>query len=301
MLKMRSGAVLRRSAMLLAASIITLLLASCNVFEPFHTPGSSGDVEDLLSDANDAVDKGHYQKALKIMDKAMSLKPDDPRVRYLHAVTTVKAHGIDMLDVLDILQPSEGEDPVDVDGEQVLLMSNAELVDLFDAFRVVSVDLEPLVAKMTTTGRELPTLRESDDVFLSYGVSETIVGMLRVMDNDDTETEFSVDERLIIQKKSDGYGISARDVLLTPGEQDAIVDAAIERTWDRFVRGRHAFFCYYQFVINEVIWTGPATAPPDPLPQPVDTETAVGEMLVFVDDGVTALYEEKEDLQAVAP
>jgi hypothetical protein len=287
---------MRRSTLLLAAVVTTLLLSSCNVFEPFHTPGTSGDVEDLLSDANDALDKGQYQKALSIMDKAMSLKPDDPRVRYLHAVSTVKSHDIDMLDVLDILQPSDGEAPVGVDGERVLLMSNAELVDLFYAFRVVSVDLAPLVAEMAATGRELPTLRESDDVFLSYGVSETLVGMLRVLDNDDTETEFSVDERLVIQKRSDGYDISARDILLTPGEQDAIVDAAIERTWDRFVRGRHAFFCYYQFVINEVVWTESMTAPPDPLPRPVDTGTAVGEMVVFVDNGVTALYEEKEDL-----
>jgi hypothetical protein len=255
----------------------------------------------LLSDADDALDKGQYRKALEIMDKAMSLKPDNPRVRYTHAVATVKAHNIDMLDVLSILQPADGVSPVDVTGERVLLMSDAELADLFHAFRVVSTDLEPLVAKMTASGRELPGLRETGDVLLSYGVSETIVGMLRVLDNDETGNEFSVDERVIIIKRPNSYAITVEDILLSASERDDVIDAAIERPWARFERGRHAFFCYYQFVINEVIWTESATSPPDPLPRPVDEGTTVGQMVEFVDEGVMALYEEKEDLPAVTP
>jgi hypothetical protein len=61
------------------------------------------------------------------------------------------------------------------------------------------------------------------------------------------------------------------------------------------MRGRHALYCYYEFVTNEVIWTGPVTEPPTPLPKPIDG-SVTGNMVQFVDDGVTALYNEKEDL-----
>lgn len=281
---------------LATAAAVALLVIGCNLFEPLHTPGSSDNVEDLMSDTNDALDRGEYENALKYMDKAMSIDPQNPRVRYLHSVATVKFHHIDMLDVLGILQPAEGGTPVDVTGERVLLMSDAELESLFKAFKVVSVDLEPLVAEMTSTGREIPNFRQSDDLLLSYGVSETIVGMLRVLDNDDTADDFTVDDRLIIAKKPGAYHISVDDLLLSPGERDYVVDLAIERAWDRFVKGRHAFFCYYQFVINEVIWTETASPPPASLPEAVDDGTTVGEMVAFIDDGVMALYEEKEDL-----
>jgi hypothetical protein len=76
------------------------------------------------------------------------------------------------------------------------------------------------------------------------------------------------------------------------------VDTAIEKSWDRFMNGRHFLFCYYQFVTNEVIWTGPVTGPPAPLPQPVD-DSVTGDMVRFVDDGVSALYNEKEDLDPI--
>jgi hypothetical protein len=275
--------------------LITLLLAGCNVFEPFYTPGSSDNVNDLISDAQDSLEKGEFREAYSIMEKAMTISPDDSRVRYLHAVAAVGAHGIDMLDVLDILQPGDTEFPVDAAGEEVLLMTDAELEKMYAAFQIVSDDLEPMVDEMLSSGKELQRLRESEDVLLSFGVSETILGMLRLLDNDDTENEFSLDERLIITKKPHAYELTVDDILLTLLEQDRIIDGAIERSWDRFMRGRHALYCYYEFVTNEVIWTGPVTEPPTPLPKPIDG-SVTGNMVQFVDDGVTALYNEKEDL-----
>jgi len=280
--------------------LLILLLAGCNVFEPFHTPGSSENVDDLLSDAHDSLDKQDYRKALEIMDKALSIAPDDPRVRYLHAVAAVRAFDVDMLDVLDILQPADKQFPVDTAGKRVLLMTNAELANMFAAFRIVSSDLQPLMTAMITSGAELQNVRESEDVFLSYGVSETLLGMLRVLDNDDTAYEFSLDERIIITKTPDAFELTVEDIMITVLERDQIIDASINRSWDYFLRGRHALFCYYQFVANELIWDEPLAPPPAPLPEAMD-DSAAGQMVRFVDDGVTALYYEKEDGEAMGP
>ncbi len=274
--------------------LLAVLLAGCNVFEPFHSPGSSDNIDDLLSDAHDSLEKGDYRRALEIMDKAMTIAPGDPRVRYLHAVAAVRAHDVDMLDVLDILQPADKDFPVDAAGQRVLLMTDAELENMYDAFRIVSVDLEPLMNEMLARGAELRGMRESEDVFLSFGVSETILGMLRVLDNDDTEQEFSLDERIIITKTPDAFELTVEDILMSVLERDRLIDTAIDRSWAHFVQGRHALFCYYQFVTNEVIWTEPVSPPPAPLPEEMD-DSVTGEMVGFVDYGVMALYDEKED------
>lgn len=278
----------------IVAVVLSLALSGCNVFEPFHTPGESENVEDLLSDAQAAMNEGYYTKAMGIMDKAMSIAPNDPRVRYRHAVAAVKVHDVDMLDVLDILQPADKEFPVDAAGERVLLMTDAELDGMYAAFRIVSADLRPVLAEIVESGAELNGLRQTDDVMLSYGVSETILGMLRVLDNDDTEQEFSLDERLVITKTSDAYDIKVEDLLLTPAERDMIIDTAIERSWGHFVGGRRAFFRYHQFVTNDLVWTAPVPDPPAPFPDPPG-ENASGQMARFIDDGVMALYDEKED------
>lgn len=281
---------------LLLAVTVSVLLAGCNLFEPFRAPGDSDNVEDLISDSRDLMGKGDYRGAFIVMEKAMGIAPNDPRVRYYHAVTAVGAHGIDMLDVLDILQPVDDEYPVDAGGERVLLMTGAELKDLFAAFYIVSSDLKPLVGAMLSTGRELSSLRESEDVFLSFGVSETILGMLRVLDNDDSEDQFTLDERFIITKRPDAYELTIEDILLTPLEQDRIVDEAIERAWEHFLWGRHALYCYYQYVTNEMVWTETLAPPPAALPVPL-VSNAAGDMARYVDAGVLALYIEKEDLE----
>ena len=284
----------------IAVLLLAVCLAGCNVFEPFHTPGASNNVEDLLSDTHDALARREYGKALEIMDKAMKLAPGDPRVRYLHAVAAVRAYDVDMLDVLDILQPADKQYPVDTAGKRVLLMTTVELENMFNAFRIVAVDLKPLMDEMINTGAELRDVRESEDIFLSYGVSETLLGMLRVLDNDATDQEFSLDERIIITKTPDAIQLTVEDVLLTLLERDRIIDEAIERSWDHFLRGRQALFCYYQFVTHEVIWDEPLAPPPAPLPSSVDN-SVTGEMVTFVDNGVRALYYEKEDQGVPGP
>jgi hypothetical protein len=118
------------------------------------------------------------------------------------------------------------------------------------------------------------------------------------LDNDETEEEFSLDDRVNIVKKPHAYELTVEDLLMTAQERDRIIDTAIERSWSRFMNGRHFLFCYYQFVAHEVIWTGPATEPPAPLPRPVD-DSVTGDMVQFVDDGVSALYNEKEDLDPI--
>jgi hypothetical protein len=56
----------RRAVALAAAVAVAVLLSGCNVFEAFHTPGSSDNIEDLLSDTHDALDQGQYRKAMTI-------------------------------------------------------------------------------------------------------------------------------------------------------------------------------------------------------------------------------------------
>jgi hypothetical protein len=278
----------------IAIVLLAVLLAGCNVFEPFHAPGSSDNIEDLLSDTHDALDKKEYGRALAIMDKAMSIAPNDPRVRYLHAVAAVRAHDVDMLDVLDILQPANKDYPVDTAGKRVLLMTTVELENMFTAFHIVAEDLEPLVTEMVDSGAELRNVRESEDVLLSYGVSETLLGMLRVLDNDSTENDFSLDERIVITKTPDAFELTVEDIILTVLQRDRIIDEAINRSWDHFLRGRQGLFYYYQFVAHDVIWGEPLNPPPAPLPTPLDSSVA-GDMVRFVDNGVMALYHEKED------
>lgn len=276
------------------ALVCVAALGACNIFSPFHTPGASDNVDDLVSDAREALDEENYTQALVYMDKAMRIDPGDPRVRYLHAVATVKVHGIDLIDIVEIFQPGEGQ--TIVSGDRVLFLSGAELGNLFAAFSVVRTDLEPLVNRMVGTGRELSKIRESDDVLMSYGISETLLGMLRILDNDDTPGEFTLDDRVVIEKTDTEYVISLDASIVDPFERDRIVDAAIEYGWPHLVAGRAAFYLYYQFVINRRIWTDGVPAPPMTLPQPVDRATVVGDMADFVDEGVRALYDEKEDL-----
>ena len=286
-----------RLVLIITVLTVACFLAGCNVFSPFHSSGSSDNVDDLISDTYEALDEEKYDKAMKIMDRAMQIAPNDTHVRYLHAVTTVKSRDIDLLDVVEIFQPADdGSLPVDEDNERLLFLSGAELSNLFAAFIVVSADLRPLVNKIRTTGRELSKIRESDDVLMSYGISETLVGMLRVLDNDETENEFSLDDRIVFEKTDDSYEIRIDDSLLDEVERDMIIDEAVNRAWAHFVEGRQAFFCYYQFAVEENIWTGAIADPPAPLPAPVDTESVIGEMTDFVDEGVRALYDEKEDL-----
>jgi hypothetical protein len=131
---------------------------------------------------------------------------------------------------------------------------------------------------------------------MSYGIGQTLVGMLRVLDNDDTENEFSLDERVLIEKAEDSYHISIDDDDLSEAERDMIIDESLDRSWQHFIQGRRGFFYYYQFVVNEVIWTGGVEDPPAPLPEVINTGSVVGSMAEFVDEGVRALYDEKEDI-----
>jgi hypothetical protein len=283
----------------IAPFVALLLLSGCNIFEPFHAPGSGENPEDLLYDVQRAMNDGDYERALVIADRAIAIAPEHPRVRYVHAVVVVRANGVDMLDILEILEPGEDNLPVGGSNERVLAESEEDLKNLFDTFRVVSADLQPLVAEIAATGRELRKLNETDDVFLSYGVSETILGMLRVIDNDDSETEFSTDERIVLAKSPDSYDIDIDDVLMTPQEVDDLIDTAIERSWNHFVNGRFAFFLYYQYVLNEMVWTSGINDPPDAYPETIDTDTSIGEILKFVDDNAKALFDEKEDIGGI--
>jgi hypothetical protein len=276
-----------------------LLLSGCNIFEPFHAPGSGENPEDLLYDVQRSMNDGDYGRALVIADRAIALAPDDPRVRYVHAVVVVRAKNVDMLDILEILEPGEDNLPVGGSNGRVLAESEEDLKNLFDTFRIVSADLQPLVEKFAATGREFRKLEETGDVFLSYGVSETILGMLRVIDNDDTETEFSTDERIVLIKSPDSYDVDIDDVLMTPQEVDDLIDTAIDRSWKHFLNGRSAFFLYYQYVLNEIIWTSGISDPPETYPETIDTDTNIGEILKFVDDNAKTLFDEKEDVGGI--
>lgn len=291
------------TAGILFAALVSALLCSsgCNVFEPFHTPGSSDDPDDLLYDARRALDDGRYRRAMEIMDRALGIAPEEPRVRYLHAVVTVRVNGVDMLDVLEILEPGDDNLPVGGSNERVLAESEEDLRGLFDTFRTVSVDLAPLVEKLSSTGRPPRGITETGDLLMSYGISETILGMLRVIDNDDTAEEFSTDERIVIARSPGAYDIDIYDVVMTPQEVDDLIDGAIGRAWPHFVRGRASLFRYYQFAVGRVVWTAPVDDPPAPYPETVDTGTVIGEIADFVDENARTLYEEKEDIGGALP
>ncbi len=276
--------------------IVLVLFTGCNIFSPLHSPGSSDDPDELISDAEDALIEGDYREAMRVMEKALRIAPNNDRVRYFHALVTTKFYRIDLLDIIDIFEADDTGDVVDTTAERVLFLSDAELSDLYSAYRVVSSDLSPLVSKLCRTGREISGLAETDDVLLSYGIAEILIAMLQVIDNDTTDCEFSPDERVVISKTDDGYDIELEDPGLSSAVKDSLVDEAIERGWDHFVAGRASFFAYYQFVVNNIIWTNGVGNPPAPLPEPVDTNTVAGSMASFVNDGVQELYEEKEDL-----
>jgi hypothetical protein len=56
------------------------------------------------------------------------------------------------------------------------------------------------------------------------------------------------------------------------------------------------FFRYYMFAVENEIYGGAVDAPPLPLPQPINSDTVVGEMVQFIDDGTSSLHNEKEDI-----
>lgn len=272
------------------------LAVGCNVFSPFHNSGASDNVEDLLSDARDALAAGKYQKALGILNKAKSIDPDDARVRYLHACVSVKVNGIDLLEVIKIVEPVvSGQSPAPAT-EPVLSLTESELVNMHAAFTAVVEDLEPLVDRIVSHGVELNNMRESDDVLMSHGIGQVIVGMLRVLDNDDSPGEFTLDTRFGIVRTPFGYLITLDDELMTLAQIDAEIDQAIERAWPHFCEGRRSLFLYYEFVINERIWTEAVPELPADLPNQVDDATTVGAIADYVNDGLRELYREKEDL-----
>ncbi len=269
------------------------VVSGCNLFSSLHEPGSSSNVDNLISDALEALDEDEAGEALRIMDRAKSSYPNDDRVRYYHAVAVVAANDIDLLSIITLFEPAEDQIQND---ERLLFLSSDELENLFVTFNVVREDLAPLVAKMTHTGRDLAKLPADDDVFLSHGVAETLIGMLRLLDNDDTPNEFSLDDRVVIEKTEDGYTVYIDDALLTREQRDEIVDEAIDANWNHFLDGRAALYQYYHFLNTGQVWTTGVSAPPSPLPGVAADNSAVAEMVDFVDQGVRELYLEKEDL-----
>lgn len=276
-----------RSCILLCT--LFLVAAGCNVFSPFHTSGTGENVSELIADVEAALTRGDYPEAMAIADKAMRLAPDRPRVRYIHAVSVLKYHGIDITEIIHVFEPP----PADTSRQRILLMTEEELDNLFRAFSVSRQDLEPLVATMQREGRELPGVRETDDVLLGLAVSDIFLGLLRILDNDPSEAEFSLDTRVEIEKAGDGYWLSI-DGIIDPCEQIDFISRAIGYGWGYLSRAREAMFLYYEFVENGELYTGVLAPCPEPYPAELDTGTAVGSLTDFIDDGISVLYDQMQ-------
>ena len=86
---------------------------------------------------------------------------------------------------------------------------------------------------------------------------------------------------------------------MTPKEVDDLIDTAIERSWNHFLDGRLAFFLYYQYISNGIVWTSGIADPPETYPESIDSDTNIGEILKFVDDNAKTLFDEKEDVGGI--
>lgn len=208
---------------------IALLMSSCNIFESFHDAGSSDDPEILLNDGIAAYENGDYEKALEYATKGLEKDSTNADLLYLHAQCTLQKYAID---VANVIEPFQIEDesslrksmdntryPQKTLGDTTMLFnfSEAELARLYAAFLQVDLNLGRLIRMIEDSTINLnPRWRywfyHWDDIYLSYGVASIIKGILRILDNDDTPGEFSLDSRVHIYRIGSQYWVEIRKV-----------------------------------------------------------------------------------------
>ncbi len=286
---------------------LLVLVAGCNVYEPFHQEGGSDDPAKLLADAKVALANGEPQKALDLLDRAIALAPDDPQIRYYHAVAIIRVNDIDFLTFFDALgNVNLGEAPAGKkavaslfsaqDGILLFDLSEEDLDRMFRAFQRVEVDLSPVALGLIQGRYALDEVPFADDVYLSNGISTLVVAMLSILDADSTDARFTMDPRLKIERvDGGGYQVSAEDSNKTASELDDEIDALINWQWPRFLGSLENFWRYYHLTQLGSLPSQALAPPPAPLPlKPNDSPAGV--ILEAVHDGVVALYREKEDL-----
>jgi hypothetical protein len=285
---------------------LVALLSACNVYEPFYQEGGSDDPLKLLADAKVALANGEAEKAFELLDRAIELAPDNPEIRYYHAVAVIRVNRIDFLTFFDALGEINGKssapNPKVVtalfsaeDGIPLFDISEEDLTRLYLAFLQVEADLTPVALGLIQGRYPLEDVPFADDVYLSNGISNLIVAMLSILDADTTDDRFTLDPRLQIQRVDGGYQVSAEDPNKTPAELDEEIDALINWQWQRFLSSRENFWRYYYLTQLGSLPTEVLPAPPARLPlRPNDSPAGI--ILKAVHEGILALYREKEDL-----
>lgn len=284
-----------------------LFIIGCNIFEPFHSEGKSDDVEVLLEDAKAALANNQPEKALEYLDKAMRIDPNHPAVRYYHAVAVMRVYGIELSAFFDAFKGAEESSPTPTGSliqvfskpkQDTLLfqLPEEELQNMLNAFSQVEWDLAPLVEGLRNNTISYADVPDPGDTYLSHGVSVIITAMLRILDNDDTEHDFSMDPRITIKNESGRYVIEIYDPYKTAAELDAELDSLISLYWDsHFEAGRQDFADYYNDIHGYPLITLPPI--PAPLPEPPfpPDDSPAGGLMRIVDRGLRALYAEMMD------
>jgi hypothetical protein len=114
-----------------------LFFSGCNAFEVFYEEGSSNDPEVLLEDARFAMQRGDYQKAVSILEKAYARNPQNGQVRVELSGALLEAHEVRVLDIFSIAdhlqkQAEEIAGKTTGGGEYCSFSSDADILGLFD-------------------------------------------------------------------------------------------------------------------------------------------------------------------------
>jgi len=219
----------KRIILSLWLSISVLFISSCNIFESFHEEGSSDDPETLLNDGISAYENGDYEKGLAMAEKGLEKDSTNADLLYLHAQCTLQKYGLDVAKVIEPFQIEGGSSlgkstpesrPLQTalgDTTIIFDLSEPELARLYAAFVQVDLDLGRLISmiedmSINSNRKWRYWYYYCDDIYLSFGITRILRGILRILDNDNTPSEFSLDHRVHISRIGSQYQVHIEDI-----------------------------------------------------------------------------------------
>ncbi|MBN1351341.1 tetratricopeptide repeat protein [candidate division KSB1 bacterium] len=237
--------------------MLAVLLVNCNIFEPFHDEGNSDDVNVLVDDALAAFENGEYDKAIEIAKKGLAKDSLNADLLFLRAQCVMQKYEIDVVKVIQFFQSSTNSpSPVTgydvaglrktVAGDTTTLFdfTEEELMRLFLAFSQVWHDMTTIMmllenGSINQTQAFSYFILYSNDLFLSAGIANIFMGCMRILDNDATPLDFTLDPSVKFYKSGDNYSV------VMEGLSEAEVRARINANLNYFKMGQRFLLYYY--------------------------------------------------------
>ncbi|MDQ7051815.1 MAG: hypothetical protein Q9P14_02540 [candidate division KSB1 bacterium] len=274
-------------------------ISGCNIFSPFKPETTSPTV--LLEQGKAALQAGDLDKALEYLDKAKEADPENPQIRYFHAVATVRINNLDFQDFIDAFQSEVANqnfspgiqiysDAFSGGVDTLFTLPESELRRIIEAFWIVQDDLEPVVQAILDGRLTAANFAHIDDVLLSSAVASTVSALIFLLDDDGEGPEFRLDTRVLLKKAEEAYALVINgDPMAGFKSIEEEVKYRIQRQWPGLQKGLTHLYLYYTWTQLGAL---PDTVPVPPQPMPTNlNHSLAAEIYKIAYQGVTALWQ----------